>query len=117
VVNTASVKKAPIDTTISALADPTRRSIVELLAAAPMTATQIHDAFPIANPAVSRHLRVLRDAGLIAERPVPEDRRVRLYELAPGALDELGAWATAMSESWQSQLAAFKDYVAVRKAR
>jgi DNA-binding transcriptional ArsR family regulator len=117
VISTSTANETSVDVTLDALGDPTRRRIVELLAAAPMTATRIHEAFPIANPAVSRHLRVLREAGLIAERPVPEDRRVRLYELAPTALDELAGWAGGLSDSWQSQLDAFKDYVAVRKAR
>ena len=111
-----AVTKDLRDVLLSALADPTRRRVVELLAAKPMTAGEIHGAFPIAAPAVSRHLRVLREAGLIAELPV-EDRRVRLYTLAPEALAPLSAWVDEVSRGWQSQLDSFKDYIAMRSGR
>jgi DNA-binding transcriptional ArsR family regulator len=99
---------------LAVLADPTRRRIVELVAEAPRTASQIHREFPIAAPAVSRHLRVLREAGVIIERQVPSDRRVRLYSLAPQRLEPLSAWIAGISRAWQQQLESFKDYVAVR---
>ncbi len=105
------------DATLRALADPTRRRIVELLGAAPHTATELHRAFPIAGPAVSRHLRVLREAGVVAERRVPEDGRVRLYALEPDALRALAAWLESIGGGWQAQLDAFKDHVALRGAR
>ena len=104
------------DVLLSALADPTRRRVVELLAAKPMTAGEIHAAFPIANTAVSRHLRVLREAGLVAELPV-EDRRVRLYTLTPDGLQPLSAWVEDVSRDWQSQLESFQDYIAMRSGR
>ena len=116
-ISIAAANKARVERILDALADPTRRRIVELLAASPMTASQIHAAFPIANPAVSRHLRVLREAGLIVERPVAGDRRVRLYALERGGLDELAAWVAGVSSSWQEQLDAFEDYVGARSAR
>jgi DNA-binding transcriptional ArsR family regulator len=99
---------------LAVLADPTRRRIVELVAEAPRTASQIHRAFPIAAPAVSRHLRVLREAGVVIERQVPSDRRVRLYSLAPQRLEPLSAWIAGISRAWQQQLDSFKDYVTVR---
>jgi DNA-binding transcriptional ArsR family regulator len=102
------------DEVLAALADPTRRRIVELLGQEPRTATQIHRAFPIAAPAVSRHLRVLRDAGLIAPHRVPGDDRVRLYALEPQALDIVAGWISEVSGHWQQQLESFKDYVALR---
>jgi DNA-binding transcriptional ArsR family regulator len=104
------------DGLLSALADPTRRRIVELLAARPMTAGEIHATFPIANPAVSRHLRVLREAGLITELPV-SDGRVRLYTLRPESLDPLSSWVAELSRNWQTQLESFKDYVEARSGR
>jgi DNA-binding transcriptional ArsR family regulator len=103
------------DALLAALADPTRRRVLELLAGKPMTAGEIHAAFPIAAPAVSRHLRVLREAGLITELPV-SDRRVRLYALRPEALAALSAWIEGLSRGWQSQLDSFKDYIATRSA-
>jgi DNA-binding transcriptional ArsR family regulator len=106
-----------LDQWLPALADPTRRRIVEMLGEAPRTASHIHDAFSIAAPAVSRHLRVLREAGLIVEHGVPGDRRVRLYALAPEPIGELAGWLEELSRAWQCQLESFKDYVALRKER
>jgi DNA-binding transcriptional ArsR family regulator len=100
-----------------ALADRTRGRIVEMLAGGPHTASEIHRAFPIAAPAVSRHLRVLRQAGLIEERRPEEDRRVRLYTLRREPMDEVADWLTELSHAWQQQLDSFKDYVALRTDR
>jgi DNA-binding transcriptional ArsR family regulator len=99
-----------------ALADGTRGRILELLAGRPHTATELHRAFPIAAPAVSRHLRVLREAGLIEERRPEHDRRVRLYTLHPEPIQEVGAWLEALNRAWQDQLDSFKDYVAARSS-
>ena len=106
-----------LDRWFPALADPTRRRIVEMLGESPRTASEIHRAFPIAAPAVSRHLRVLREAGFVVERGVPGDRRVRLYGLAPEPINELSRWLEQLSQAWQGQLDAFKDYVALRQER
>jgi DNA-binding transcriptional ArsR family regulator len=114
-ISTDSVKH--LDAWLPALADPTRRRIVEMLGDSPRTATQIHQAFPIAAPAVSRHLRVLREAGLIVEHGIPGDRRVRLYALSPEPIGELSRWLEQLGEAWQSQLDSFKDYVALRRRR
>jgi DNA-binding transcriptional ArsR family regulator len=99
------------DELLAALADPTRRRIVELLGEAPRTAGEIHRTFPIAAPAVSRHLRVLRDAGLITARSVPGDDRVRLYTLEQQRLDAVAAWITGVSRHWEQRLESFKEYV------
>jgi DNA-binding transcriptional ArsR family regulator len=100
-----------------ALADGTRGRIVEMLATGPRTATEIHSAFPIAAPAVSRHLRVLREVGLVEERRPEHDRRVRVYTLRAEPVQELADWLDAVSRIWQSQLESFRDYVALRAAR
>jgi DNA-binding transcriptional ArsR family regulator len=100
-----------------ALADGTRGRIVEMLATRPHAASEIHRAFPIAAPAVSRHLRVLREAGLIEERRPEEDRRVRLYTLRPEPMNEVAEWLEGLSHAWQQQLDSFKDYVALRTGR
>ena len=101
---------------LTALADPTRRELVALLAGGELAAGALAERFPVSRPAISRHLRVLREAGLIAERPVPEDKRVRLYALEPSALERLSDWSAGLSRAWQTQLDSFKDYVAVRAA-
>jgi DNA-binding transcriptional ArsR family regulator len=100
-----------------ALSDRTRGRIVEMLATRPHTASEIHRAFPIAAPAVSRHLRVLREAGLIEERRPEADRRVRLYTLRPEPINDVGEWLEGLSRAWQQQLDSFKDYVALRTGR
>ncbi len=102
---------------LSALSDGTRAEIVEMLARRPHAAGEIHRAFPIAAPAVSRHLRVLREAGVVEERRPENDKRVRLYALRPEPLDELATRLFAMSEMWHTQLDSFKDFVALRTSR
>ncbi len=116
-ISTAAAKQLRREEWLTALADPTRRRIVEMLSQAPLTATEIHRAFPIANPAVSRHLRVLREVGLVSERRVAEDRRVRLYRVQGQPLVELSQWLDELSRMWQSQLDSFKDYVALRESQ
>ena len=100
-----------------AVADGTRGRIVEMLADRPHTASEIHRAFSIAAPAVSRHLRVLREAGVVEERRPAEDRRVRLYTLRPEPMQEVADWLQELSRAWQQQLDSFKDYVALRTGR
>ena len=102
---------------LTALADPTRQRILQMLGEAPRTATEIHGAFPIANPAVSRHLRVLRECGLVSERRIPQDGRVRVYTLEPEPLLDLSRWLDEIAGMWQAQLGSFRDYVALRKPR
>ena len=102
---------------LAALADRTRSSIVELLAESPRTATELHDAFDIAAPAVSRHLRVLREAGLIGETGRPGDRRVRIYHLEPAPLLGLAQWLQGLgSGDWKRQLGAFAEFAEARTA-
>jgi DNA-binding transcriptional ArsR family regulator len=113
-ITIVSANDVDTDVLLAALADPTRRRIVELLAQSPMTASEIHAAFPIANPAVSRHLRVLREAGLIKPDAVRGDNRIRLYKLQLEQLERVSAWIAAQSGAWQQQLESFKEYVAAR---
>ena len=114
---TIAVNKKQRDATLAALADPTRADILEMLAGGAKTAGEIHRAFPIAAPAVSRHLRVLREAGMVVEHGVPGDKRVRLYALAREPITELSRWLEQLSAAWQDQLDAFKDYVELRQKR
>jgi DNA-binding transcriptional ArsR family regulator len=85
----------------TALADPTRRRVLELLAGDEMSAGQIAAVFTISRPAVSRHLRVLRDAGLVRAR---HDAQRRVYRLEPGPLEELDAWLTGYRRFWRERL-------------
>lgn len=84
-----------------ALADPTRLQIVELLAEDELEAGEIAARFPISRPAVSRHLRVLRESGLVQVR---RDAQRRLYSLDPAPLEELDAWLDRYRRFWSSRL-------------
>lgn len=87
--------------TFTALADPTRRHIVELLATGEQTFGELADRFEMSRPAVSQHLRVLRDAEIVSSRP---DAQRRVYRLNDGALDELERWITSIRQFWSGAL-------------
>lgn len=82
-----------------ALGDPHRRAIVELLADRPRTVRELADALPISRPAVSRHLRLLKGAGLVADEPIGTRRLYRLDDLGAGAARDYLArvWGEAVA--------------------
>jgi DNA-binding transcriptional ArsR family regulator len=92
-------------TTFEALADPTRRRIVELVAERERSAGEIAAAFSITRPGVSKHLRVLREEGIVTARG--EGTR-RLYSLDPAALDEVDGWLERCRGFWQNRLDALE---------
>jgi DNA-binding transcriptional ArsR family regulator len=100
-----------IDATLTALADPTRRHVVELLRERPWRAGELAARFPISGPAMSRHLRVLRDSGLVEARFVEGDARAREYRLLPERIGDLRAWLDQVQAFWSDQLHAFKSHV------
>lgn len=89
------------DAALAALADPTRRRIVELLAEQDRSAGALAAEFDVTRPAVSRHLRVLREAGLVESRP---EAQQRIYRLRPEPLDELADWVTRLRAFWSVRL-------------
>ena len=94
-----------------ALADPTRRRVVELLGTGPRRAGELAAAVDASSPAMSRHLRVLLDAGVVADERVSEDARVRLFRLRPESLVALQAWLDQLQANWDDQLRSFKRHV------
>jgi DNA-binding transcriptional ArsR family regulator len=96
------------DSLLTALADPTRRRVLELLSEDELSAGEIASAFTVSRPAISRHLRVLREAGLVRARP---DAQRRVYRLEPGPLQELDAWLTAYRRFWDRRLDELDDYL------
>ena len=104
-----------VDTTLSALADPTRRGVVDLLSRRPHRAGELAEAFEMSPPAMSRHLRVLRTHGLIEEVRVPDDARLRLFQLRREPFAELSTWLTGVEAFWNEQLDSFKSHVAKRR--
>ena len=100
-----------VDATLSALADPTRRRIIELLRDRPQRAGELVAAFDTSAPAISRHLRVLRRSGLVSEHGVDDDARVRVYQLQQEPFVALQAWLDQVQAFWTDQLGAFKEHV------
>jgi DNA-binding transcriptional ArsR family regulator len=90
---------------LEALADPTRRRIVELLARRDRTAGEIVEEFDMSAPAISQHLNVLREAGLVSSRA---EGQQRVQSLNPGGLDEVGAWLEKTRGFWSKRLDALE---------
>ena len=105
-----------LDRTLAALADPTRRRVVELLRQRPRRAGELASAFDVSAPAISRHLRVLRTRGLIEEERVDGDARVRVYRLRREPFDVLAVWLRELESFWSDQLESFGAHVARRRA-
>lgn len=97
--------------TLSALADPTRRRVVELLQGGPLRAGELADRTGMSHPAMSRHLKILLQRGLVEDLRLREDARVRLFRLRPEAFDELERWVAGVRSFWTDQLASFKQRV------
>jgi DNA-binding transcriptional ArsR family regulator len=108
--HTASSRQAAnaIDGTLLALADPTRRGVVELLRREPRRASELAELLSMTRPAMSRHLRVLRKSGLVSESEPDHDARVRVYRLEPERFAALREWLDEVEAFWGDQLQAFK---------
>ncbi len=94
---------------LQALSDPSRRAVLEVLRDHPATAGELAARLPIARPGVSRHLRVLREAGLVEVEPQAQRR---IYRLRPEPLAELDAWLGPYREQWEQRLAALHTEIA-----
>jgi len=97
---------------LEALAEPTRMRILELLAEQQRTAGEIASHFPTSRPGISRHLRVLREYGLVRAR---EDGRRRLYSLDTGPLQELDEWLQRYRGFWDNRLDALDTEIKRRR--
>ena len=110
-----------LDRTLQALAEPTRRAVVGLLRDGPQRAGEIADALAMSRQAMSRHLRVLRQAGVIHEMGAAspdDDARARTYRLEAQPLADLQAWLGDVQAFWGVQMQAFrKQAEAVARAR
>lgn len=98
-----------MDAVLQALADQSRRTVLEILRDRPATAGELAAALPIARPGVSRHLRVLREAGLV---DVHQEAQRRIYSLRPEALIEVDEWLEAYRALWQHRLDALHTEIA-----
>ena len=100
-----------LDRTLQALAEPTRRAVVGLLRDGPQRAGEIADALAMSRQAMSRHLRVLRQAGVIHEvgaASPDDDARARTYRLEAQPLADLQAWLGDIQAFWGVQMQAFR---------
>ena len=102
-----SVTYSP-EATFSALADPTRRAVLDLLRKGSQPAGQIAQAFPVSRPAISKHLRLLRRAHLVQER---REGRHRLYQLNAEPLRAVASWLDEYRNFWQTSLTSLKTFV------
>ena len=100
-----------LDHALDALAEPTRRHVVDLLVERPRSAGELAAASHMSGPAMSKHLRVLRVSGLVTEERSERDARVRVYSLRPEPFMALGDWLTQVQAFWAGQLDSFKEYV------
>jgi DNA-binding transcriptional ArsR family regulator len=98
-----------VDAVLQALADPSRRTMLGILRDHPASAGELANALPIARPGVSRHLRVLRQAGLVDVR---QEAQRRIYRLRPEALVEVDAWLEEYRALWHNRLDALHTEIA-----
>ena len=99
---------------LAAIADPTRRRIIELLAEREHTAGELVEAFDLSAPAISQHLNVLREAGLVVTRAVGQSR---IQSLNPDGLKELDAWLEKTRSVWSGRLDALERELRAEDAR
>ena len=97
-----------------ALADPTRRAVLDLLRKGSQPAGQIASAFPVSRPAISKHLRLLRRAHLVHER---REGRNRVYQLNPQPLKAVDSWLEQYRVFWQANLSGLKTFVEAEYAK
>jgi DNA-binding transcriptional ArsR family regulator len=100
-----------LDRTLAALADPHRRRVVDLLRDRPRRAGELAEAARISFPAMSRHLKTLRQSGLVEEERDEFDSRVRIYRLRGEPMTALKLWLEATETMWSRQLLAFKTHL------
>lgn len=107
---------ARLDRTLLALADPTRRAVVELLREQPRRAGELAQALSMTPPAMSRHLRLLRKTGLVTESELEHDARVRVYRLQAAPFAQLRSWLEHVEAFWTDQLGSFQAHVEMMDA-
>jgi DNA-binding transcriptional ArsR family regulator len=104
-----------LDSTLTALAEPTRRGIVDLLSRRPCRAGELAKAFRMSPPAMSRHLRVLRTCGLVEDARAEHDARLRVFRLRREPFADLSKWLADVELFWTEQLDSFQAHVARKR--
>ena len=104
------VNYSPIMDVFEALADPTRRRVVQLLGSRPHRAGELAEETGMSQPAMSRHLKVLLTSGIVEDERLPEDARVRMFRLQPESLVAVQAFLDQLQAEWRTQLRSFKRH-------
>ncbi|HME39890.1 MAG TPA: metalloregulator ArsR/SmtB family transcription factor [Steroidobacteraceae bacterium] len=99
-----------LDAAFAALADSSRREVIRMLLREPRRAGELAQSIAMSPQALSRHLRVLRRAGLVSEEGIEDDARVRVYSVHPAAFQPVQQWLAQIEELWRAELHAFKSY-------
>ena len=102
------VTNLPESPSFAALADPTRRAILDLLRIEPIAAGDIATHFPVSRPAISKHVRILKQAGLVTERA---EGRNRYYALDPAGLATVDQWLQPYRAFWAARLVTLKHLI------
>ena len=102
--------KPALDAAFAALSDSSRREMIRMLLQKPRRAGELADSVDMSPQALSRHLRVLRKAGLVTEEGIEDDARVRVYSVQPAAFQPVQQWLAQVEDLWRGQLQAFKAY-------
>jgi DNA-binding transcriptional ArsR family regulator len=102
------------EATFQALADPTRRAVLDLLRHGSQPAGEIAGAFPVSRPAISKHLRLLRRAHLVQEH---REGRHRVYQLNPEPLRAVDSWLDEYRRFWSVSLTSLKQFVEAEHAK
>ena len=100
-----------MDRVFGALADPTRRRVIELLGDEPRRAGELAEAAGTSAPVMSRHLRILLEAGFVSDERVASDARLRVFRLRREPVLALQAWLDQLQAHWNEQLGSFKRHV------
>ena len=98
------------DMLFDALADPTRRRVLQLLGTGPKRAGELAQTARVSPPAMSRHLRILLSAGMVGDERSAADARIRLFRLRPEGLNPVRVWMDALQSEWDAQLESFRRH-------
>ena len=104
----------PLDRVFHALADPTRRAMVERLALRPMSVSDLASPFAMSLPAIMQHLSVLEESGLVRSHKAG---RVRTCRIDPATFDAIDRWMAARRSEWESRLDKLEDYINTLKGQ
>ena len=105
-----TAKAARLSASLAALADDKRRAVIQALLERPRRAGELAKALALTPPALSRHLRILRRAGLVTEDGDADDARVRVYSVREPGFTPLRDWLDDVEAYWSEQLQAFKEH-------